>query len=155
MAKNLIRVLKCLMLFSCALLITLVFADNMTTYDINFDYIQHIMSIDDTHKHKNMLWRAVTNPLWHHICYIFIIVLEGIASALLWFGSYDLFRHNSKSWAQVALLFTLILYILFFFVIGSQWFASWQSTLWNAKTAAFPFIMLFAVTYLIINSHED
>jgi predicted small integral membrane protein len=51
-------------------------------------------------------------------------------------------------------LISLFLYIFGFFFIAGEWFASWQSVKWNAKTAAMPFIVTLGLTYLIFTQQE-
>lgn len=157
------RLTKCMLLMSCALLLTLVFIDNMTAYDINYEYIKHIMSMDTTFKHPSIYWRAVNNPIFYHICFALIIIYEGIASILMWLGVCALFKNlkrdsvqfqSAKQWGLVGLASTIVLYSFVFITIASQWFASWQSSTWNAKNAAIPFIMLFGITYLVLASKD-
>lgn len=158
------RLLKIILLLSCALLMSLAVIDNIFAYDINFEYIQHIMSMDTTFKHPHITWRAVQNPVIHHLCYILIILLEAVASVLLWMGVIYLLKYiksdsvqfqSAKEWGILGLLWTIGLYSLVFTTIASQWFASWQSSSWNAKSAAMPFIILLGITYLILAKKED
>jgi predicted small integral membrane protein len=158
------RLAKVMLLLSCALLLSIVCVDNIVAYDINFEYIQHIMSMDTTFKHPHLYWRAVNNPIFYHLCFGLIILIEGIVSILLWIGVYHLFKnlrrgHSdfqlAKQWGLMGLSLALILYSLIFFVIASQWFASWQSSLWNAKDAAIPFIILLGLTYLILAKEDE
>lgn len=155
---------KIILLLSSALSLSIVFADNILAYDINFEYIQHIMSMDTTLKHPKLYWRAVHNPILYHACFILIILFEGVSSLLLWIGAYHLIMkihaspsdfQSAKSWSLLGLLLALILYSFIFFTIASQWFASWQSALWNAKNASLPFIILLGLNYLILVKNEE
>lgn len=158
------RCAKIMLLISSAVLLSIVFADNILAYDINFEYIQHIMSMDTTLKHPMLHWRAVHNPFIYHACFILIIFFEGGSSVLLWMGAYHLIKkihaspsdfQSAKSWSLLGLLLALILYSFIFFTIASQWFASWQSSLWNAKNAALPFIILLGFNYLILAKEDE
>lgn len=158
-----IRFFKGLLLMSAALLLTSVFAGNIFLYDINFEYVQHIMSMDDTFHHPSLMLRAINNPLYYHIAYILIIVLEGLASIFLWLGVYHVFKNlaqtsmnfkKAKYWGMIGLLFSILIYSFVFFGIAGEWFASWQSTKWNAKSASLPFIFIFGIIYLILSQDE-
>lgn len=158
------RLAKVMLLLSCALLLSIVFVDNIFAYGINFEYIQHIMSMDTTFKHPQLYWRAINNPIFYHLCFALIILSEGVISILLWIGAFHLFKNikrdhsdfqSGKQWGLVGLSWALILYSLIFFTIASQWFASWQSSIWNAKNAATPFIILLGLTYLILAKENE
>lgn len=158
-----IRLLKAMLVVGCASLLFLAFVGNIFAYDVNFDYIKHIMSMDDIPKHPFLSWRAVYNPFYFHICYISIIAIEGIASLLLLIGVYHIINNLKKDplefsksiqWSQIGLLLSLVLYSLLFFMVGGEWYSSWQSSHWNAKSASMPFIMLLGITFLIISQKE-
>ncbi|MBS0285788.1 MAG: DUF2165 domain-containing protein [Proteobacteria bacterium] len=158
------RLTKLTLLFSCALLMTLAVLDNIFAYDINYDYVQHVMSMDTTFKHPHQYWRAVHNPFFYNLCLILIIIFEGVASIVLWVGTFYLLKNMksdkaqfqaAKQWGAVGLLLTLVLYSLIFMTIASQWFASWQSSIWNSKNASMPFIILFGLTYLLLVKEDE
>jgi len=158
------RLAKVVLLLSCAFLFSIVFVDNIFAYGINFEFIQHIMSMDTTFKHPQLYWRAINNAIFYHICFIFIILVEGIVTMLLWVGVFHLFKNIrreqaafqfAKQYGLLGLLLALILYSFIFFTIASQWFASWQSSTWNAKNASIPFIILLGLTYLILAKENE
>lgn len=158
-----IRLLKAMLVVSCASLLVLGFTGNIFAYDVNFEYIKNIMSMNDVPKHPFLSWRAVYNPFYYHVFYISIIVIEGIASLLLLTGIYHIIKNlksepreflQSIQWSQIGLLLSLVLYSLLFFMVGGEWFSSWQSSHWNAKSASMPFIMLLGITFLIISQKE-
>lgn len=161
---QIIRFLKGLLVLGCASLLSLAFLGNIFAYDINYVYLKNIMSMHEIPQHPYLNWRAVHNPFYFHVCYFVIIFLEGIISLLLWIGSYHLFKNfrknasvfsQSTQWCQIGLLLSLVLYSVLFFMIGGEWFASWQSAHWNAKAASMPFIMLQGLIFLIISQKEE
>lgn len=158
-----IRIFKILLLLSTAITLLLAFIGNIIAYDTNFEYTHHIMLMDDTFKDPHLMARAIQNPLYHHIAYIFIIILEGIASLFLWMGVLCAFKNiyqptlrfeDAKYWGNMGLLFSLWIYSFVFFTVAGQWFASWQSEQWNAKTASVPFLIILGITYLIFSQPE-
>lgn len=157
------RIVKATLVCNCALLLTIVFIDNIFAYSINYEYVQHVMSMDTTFKHAQVYWRAVHHPMYYHIALILIIIGEALASVLLWMGGVVLFKHirseatqfeNAKQFSLFGLLVAILLFSFAFFTIGSQWFASWQSTIWNAKNAIMPFLILCALTYLVVATKD-
>lgn len=162
--QTVIRLLQGSLLFSVAILLSLATLQNMIAYDINLTYVKHVLSMDDTFQHPTLMSRAITNPYFHHVGYIAIIILESIACILLWLGFLNLIKNikqpaplfrEAKQWGIIGLLFTLLIYALVFFVFGGEWFASWQSTKWNAKSASTPFIIFIGIIYLVFIQHPD
>lgn len=158
-----IRALKGLLLSAPAVLLSLAVIGNVFSYDINFEYIKHIMSMDTTFLHPKLMWRAVSNPIFYHLAYFFLIILELIASIFLWIGVITVFKNlyqstdkfeHAKQWGRAGLLLALFIYSFLFFTIANEWYSSWQSNIWNAKAIATPFIILFGITYLIFNQGE-
>ncbi len=158
-----IRFFKSVLLLCAASLLTIIFVGNVFLYDINFEYVKHIMSMDDTFHHQKLMLRAVNNPIYYHLAYLAIIILEGLASLFLWIGVYQLFKNitqsanrfnQAKYFGMMGLLFTLVIFIFIFFGIAGEWFASWQSNKWNSKGATMPFVLIFGIIYLILSQVE-
>ena len=51
---------------------------------------------------------------------------------------------RSKDLAIAGLTLRLLLYIVGFIVIGGEWFAMWQSQIWNGPQKAFEFVAMTA-----------
>ncbi len=158
-----VRLFKSLLLLSATSLLTAIFAGNVFTYDINYEYIKHIMSMDDTFQLPSLMSRSVSNPIYYHLSYLLIIALEGLASLFLWMGVYQIFKNmtqpvirfnQAKYWGMIGLLFALVIFTFIFFGIAGEWFASWQSNKWNAKGATTPFILIFGLIYVILSQDE-
>jgi predicted small integral membrane protein len=159
-----IRFCKILLLVSATLLLLLSFIDNLLAYDINYEYVKHVLSMDDTFKHPALIARSIHNPIYYHLSYVIIIVLEGLASMTLCLGVLKCFKNvtrtqqqfqQAKYWGQIGLLFSLFIYCCLFYVLGAEWFASWQSLKWNSKTASTPFIIFLGIIYLIFSQPDE
>jgi predicted small integral membrane protein len=67
------RLAKIALVASVALLLTIVVFNNLTDYNSNFGFIQHVMSMDTAFPNNRGMWRAITSPVLHHVFYALII----------------------------------------------------------------------------------
>ena len=150
-----------------ALYIFLVAVGNITDYDTNFAFVQHVLSRDTTNfgaaagtdLDPDVMWRAITDPVAWNIAYIGVIVWESAAALVLigaciaWLrafiirGAYDLPRTLST----IGLLMIVILFFGGFITIGGEWFQMWRSTAWNGLDPAFRNAVLAAITLVLIH----
>lgn len=144
---------------SVALFITIIAIHNMIDYQVNYDYLTQIMSMEHTFKSKVMS-HAITNPVLCHLALTMIIIWEVMASGILWFGAIKSFRNlndssnfeASKQLATIGLLFLLLMFGFIFYAIGGQYFASWQSQVYNSVHAAnkyFPFVGIITILWMM------
>src|SRR5689334_8941914 len=71
--------------------ILLVALGNITDYDTNFAFVQHVLSMDTTNfggrpgvgLDPDIMWRAITTPWMWNVAYVGIIVWESAAAVLL------------------------------------------------------------------------
>lgn len=163
--KNPLRLLQAFTLFSAGLFGLFVFAGNLMDYNSNYQFVVHVLSMDTTFEGNALMWRAIDNPVIHQIGYIGIILAEGVFAALGLIGGVKLFlRRNAdfraydraRVWGYAAYALGILIWFIGFIVIGSEWFAMWQSSSWNGKDTAMPIAMLltgFAVL-LALNGPE-
>lgn len=150
-----------------ALYIFLVALGNITDYDTNFAFVQHVLSMDTTNfgaapgtdLDPDVMWRAITDPVVWNIAYIGIIIWETVAALVLiaaciaWLrafitrGTYDLARILST----IGLLMIVILFFGGFITVGGEWFQMWRSTSWNGLDPAFRNAVLAAITLVLIH----
>ncbi|MBX3087605.1 MAG: DUF2165 domain-containing protein [Cryobacterium sp.] len=143
--KNPLRVLQALTLFLAGLYGLFVFAGNLMDYDSNYQFVRHVLSMDTTFEGNALMWRAIDSPVLHTIAYIGIITAEGVFAALGLIGgvkcylrrdgdaaSYD----SARKWGYAAYGLGFVIWFFGFIVIGSEWFAMWQSSIWNGKDTA-------------------
>lgn len=149
--KHPLRLLQSLTVFLAGLYGLFVFAGNLMDYDSNFQFVKHVLSMDTTFEGNALMWRAIDNEVVHHIGYIGIILAEGTFTALALIGAVKLFLrrdadtatyNRARSWGYAAYAVGLLIWFLGFIIIGSEWFAMWQSESWNGKDTAMPIAML-------------
>lgn len=151
--KHPLRLLQAFTLFSAGLYGLFVFMGNLMDYDSNYQFVKHVLSMDTTFEGNALMWRAITEPWMWTVGYIGIILAEGVFTALGLIGGIKLFlRRNSdaatfnaaKSWGYGAYGMGFLIWFIGFIVIGSEWFAMWQSSTWNGKDTAMPLAILWA-----------
>ncbi len=161
--KNPLRMLQSLTLFVAGLFGLFVFAGNLMDYDSNFQFVRHVLSMDTTFEGNSLMWRAIDAPVIHHIAYIGIIVAEGVFAFLALVGGVKLFLRRSadtvaynraRSWGYAAYGLGFIIWFFGFIVIGSEWFAMWQSSSWNGKDTAMGIATLWAGFAVLLAINE-
>jgi predicted small integral membrane protein len=122
----------------------LVAIGNITDFNTNQAFVQHVFEMDTTFGDDDMTWRAITSSAIQNIAYILIIAWEVlIAAVLIWAvvawvaalrgrAGYNRARRLSTlGWTMVLLLFAGG-----FIVVGGEWFVMWQSDEWNGLDPA-------------------
>lgn len=158
-----LRLLQAFTVFCAGLYGLFVFLGNLMDYDSNYQFVKHVLSMDTTFDGNALMWRAITEPWVWTVGYIGIIIAEGTFAALGLVGGVLLFlRRNADSvtydrartWGYAAYAVGLAIWFIGFIVIGSEWFAMWQSSSWNGKDTAMPLAILWAIfaTLLAMNA---
>jgi len=151
--KHPLRLLQALTLFLAGTFGLFVFAGNLMDYDSNFQFVRHVLSMDTTFEGNALMWRAIDSPVIHHIAYIGIIIAECLFAALGIIGGVKLFRLRDASvaaydkariWGYAAYGLGFLIWFVGFIIIGSEWFAMWQSSIWNGKDTAMGISTLWA-----------
>jgi predicted small integral membrane protein len=57
-----VRSCKIALVAAVALFFTLVAVGNITDYDSNWQFVQHVLSMDTTFPDSKIHWRAITDP---------------------------------------------------------------------------------------------
>lgn len=122
-----------------------VFLGNLLDYNSNYEYVKHVLSMDTTFEGNNLMWRAITTEGLQAAAYWAIITVEGLVavfglSAGIWMLTklkkpYEQFV-AAKTLGYYAFMLGFLLWFVGFIVIGSEWFAMWQSEIWNGKQTA-------------------
>lgn len=161
--KHPLRLLQSLTLFLAGLFALFVFAGNLMDYDSNFQFVKHVLSMDTTFEGNALMWRAIDNTAVHHVAYIGIIVAEAVFAGLALIGGVKLFLlraadtasyDRARSWGYAAYGLGFVIWFLGFVVIGSEWFAMWQSSSWNGKDTAMGLSMLWAGFAVLLALNE-
>lgn len=156
------RLGKIMLVALAALYATLVAINNITDYGSNFQFVQHVLSMDTTFPENRLMWRAIESRVLLHACYIVIILVEAMVAVLGWMGVIVLWsvRHDSdgfntnKSLAMLALMLGIGLWFGGFIVVGGEWFLMWQSKIWNGIDASFRVSALFAMILIILTMND-
>lgn len=75
-----IRIVKVIIVGSLAVFAFLVTFDNITDYSSNFEFVQHVLSMDTIFPGSALSYRRVTSPALWHAAYIVIILGEGLTA---------------------------------------------------------------------------
>lgn len=134
-----------------ALQLALITIGNITDYDTNHAFVQHVFAMDTTFKSPAMMWRAITSPGLVTAAYVLIIVWEGLAAIALiaavvaWIrGSEQAGRLSSLGWLMEAMLFGGG-----FIAIGGEYFEMWESSKWNGLTPALQNLIIASVGLIL------
>src|SRR5437867_1675445 len=88
-----IRAAKAALVAAVALFASLVTFGNLTDYNTNFVFVQHVLSMDTIFPFSTIKYRAITAPALHHAAYGLIIAAEAATAVLCWIGAVLLVRH--------------------------------------------------------------
>ncbi len=155
------KIVMCLTLAAFALLCA---ADNVWDYGANFDFVRHVLSMDTTFHDPLIMGRAVTAPPLWHAGYWLIIAGETLTGLLFAVGAWAMWiaRYGSagafqraKHWAIVGALAGFMVWFFGFMVIGGEWFAMWQSRIWNGQEGAFRFYLTLLAVLIFVNQRDD
>ncbi len=157
-----LRVLKAVLVGMVGVFALLVAVNNVVDYNSNFNFVQHVLSMDTTFEGNRLLWRAIKEPWLHHVAYAVIIVCELTTGLLGVVGAWQMFArrhffpefHKALMLASWGLLTGLLLWFGGFMVVGGEWFVMWQSRSWNGQEAAFRFLVSIVTTLIFIHLPE-
>ena len=156
-----VRACKVALVAAVALFFTCVAFGNITDYDSNWQFVQHVLSMDTTFPNSKLHWRAVTDTNVQHGAYWLIIGTQATTAVLLWRTSVPIRYHSesrvarARALAVAGLTVGLLLYMVGFVTIGGEWFAMWQSVTWNGQQKAFEFIAIIGAVLLVLLLPEE
>lgn len=151
-----VRLCKIVLVAACALHWTVVVFNNLVDYGTNFEFVQHVLSMDTVRPANQNSWRAIHQPWLHHSLYFGIIAWETLAMATCWLGAWRCLRlrgaprsefERSKTTAVVGLTMVLLLFFSGFITVGGEFYMMWQSSQWSGVD---PAGRLFAIHALIL-----
>jgi predicted small integral membrane protein len=157
------RLSKIALLAAVALFMALIAFNNITDYGSNFDFVQHVLSMDTTFPGNQLKWRAISTPALHHAFYWTIIAWEALSGLGIAAGALALWRarrqsaavfNATKSLAVGALTANLILWFTAFLTVGAEWFLMWQSQVWNGQMAATRMFTCVGLVLLILKTPD-
>jgi predicted small integral membrane protein len=113
--------------------------------------------MDTTFPNSGLQWRAIADPTIQAAGYWLIIATETLVAVTLWAGSLRLLAaiggedfDEAKTIAVCGLSLGLSLYAVGFVAVGGEWFAMWQSQIWNGEHKAFDFIGMIGVVLVVL-----
>ena len=157
-----IRVTKAIVCLPVALFGLLVAADNVVDFDMNYAFVQHVLSMD-TIPDKRLIGRAITDPNIWRLSYAAIIMGEGLTGLCFLAAAIALLIQlrasparfeRAKMWAVVGGAVGFLVWFLGFLVIGGEWFQMWQSPTWNGQQPAFRFVVIILAVLIFIMQPE-
>ncbi len=141
-----VRIAKVILIAGLAAFALIVAYDNVIDYGSNYEFVKHVLSMDTTFAGSVLQYRAITSETMWHAAYALIIAAEGATGLLLAFGALALLSrlrssaetfNRAKVWAVAGLAIGFGLWFFGFLVVAGEYFAMWQSKLWNGQEAAF------------------
>ena len=148
------------------LYIFLVALGNITDFDTNQAFVQHVLAMDTinfgagegVNIDQDVAWRAIESPLIQNIAYNGVIIWETLAAVVL-LASVWLWLRAAKTrsfdaprrLATIGLLMILILFMGGFITVGGEWFQMWRSVEWNGLEPAFRNSVLAAFGLVLIH----
>jgi len=112
----------------------------------NYQFVRHVLSMDTTFPDNALRPRAIDSETLWPAAHAVIIAAEASTGLLLPLGavvllgrlraSVKIFNH-AKLWAVAGLTLGFCLWFFDFIVIGGEYFAMWQSKIWNGQGGAF------------------
>jgi predicted small integral membrane protein len=158
------RVAKIAMVAAIAAFATLVASGNITDYGTNFEFVQHVLSMDSVFPSSTITYRAITSPTLHHAAYAVIIAAEALTAVLCWIGAVALLRrlrapagafNRAKTLSIAGLTLGFLVWQLGFMTIGGEWFGMWQSAKWNGVPSAFRFAMVIVAVLIFVAMRDE
>ena len=154
-----LRAAKAATVAAIALFASLVTFGNLTDYNTNFVFVEHVLSMDTIFPFSTIKYRAITNPALHHAAYALIIATQAATAVLSWIGAGALARrlradavafNRAKSFAVVGLTLGFLLWQVGFMSIGGEWFGMWQSQTWDGVQSAFRFVIVIMAVLIFV-----
>jgi predicted small integral membrane protein len=158
-----LRFAKVALVAALALYYTLVVFNNLTDYDSNFQFVRHVLMMDSTFPGNGGMWRALNQPAWHTLFYVVIILWEAATAVLCGWGAARLARawrgaadgfNRSKNLAIAGLTLAMLMWLVAFLVVGSEWFLMWQSKTWNGREPAFHMFIVTGIVLLFVAQRD-
>src|SRR5258705_8933262 len=159
----LFRVAKIISVASIALMSLLVVFGNTTDYFTNFLIVEHVLKMDTTFPESHTHYRSIDSTIFFHAGYILIILLETLMAFCCIKGSWLLFKnlrsnnvlfHASKNWAVAGIIIGIVIWFLGFEVVGGEWFAMWQSKIWNGLSSAERIVSFLELILILLHLKE-
>jgi predicted small integral membrane protein len=157
------RLMKTAMVASTALFALLVAFNNVVDYGSNYEFVRHTLSMDTTFPGNTLMGRAITDPTLWTAAYWSIILVEAVTGIVLAWATLQLainvpagaVRFNAaKTYVVVGAGLGFLLWFTGFMAVGGEWFAMWQSKVWNGQASAFRFYVTLLLVVIVVNQPD-
>ena len=154
-----LRAAKAATVAAVALFASLVAFGNLTDYNTNFVFVEHVLSMDTIFPFSTIKYRAITSPTLHEAAYAIIIAAEVLIAVLCWIGAVMLLLrlradaatfNRAKTFSVLGLASGFLLWQVGFMSIGGEWFGMWQSQQWNGVPSAFRFVVTIIAVLIFV-----
>ena len=151
-----IRLSKCALLAAIAFYYSLVVFSNLTDYESNHLFVEHVLTMDSIAPGTHEQWRAIPSARIQTLFYVSIISWEFVTAVLCWWGTARLLsklRAGAPEWnaakpmAIGALTLGCLMWFVAFLSVGAEWFLMWQSRTWNGQEEA---SRMFAIMGIVL-----
>ena len=158
------RLTKIAMIAALAAFALIVAYDNIIDYSSNYEFVKHVLSMDTTFAGNTLRSRAITDETMWHAAFALIIAVEAVTGLLLALGALVLLvRLNSpaaifnraKVFAVAGLALGFGLWFFGFLVVAGEYFAMWQSKIWNGQEAAFRITAVILGVLIFVSMPDD
>ena len=160
-----LRLAKIVMVTALGAFAFIVTYDNIVDYGSNYEFVRHVLSMDTTFPGNALMRRAISDETVWRWAYAAIIVTEWATGLLLAAGALALLArlrapapafNRAKAWAAAGLALGFGLWFFGFMVVAGEYFAMWQSKMWNGQEAAFRIstAMLGALIFITLPDGE-
>ncbi|MFZ2077726.1 MAG: DUF2165 domain-containing protein [Xanthobacteraceae bacterium] len=158
------RLAKVTMVAALAVYAFIVAYDNIVDYGSNYEFVRHVLTMDTIFDASTLKYRAIYNETMWRVAYALIIGVEGLTGLLLTFGAIALLKrltapakifNQSKICAVVGLTVGFGLWFGGFMVIAGEYFAMWQSKVWNGQEAAFRITAIILGVLIYVTLPDD
>ena len=158
------RLTKIAMIAALAAFALIVAYDNIIDYSSNYEFVKHVLSMDTTFAGNALRSRAITNETVWHAAYAVIIAVETATGLLLACAALVLLVrlnspaaifNRSKILAVAGLALGFGLWFFGFLVVAGEYFAMWQSKIWNGQDAAFRITAVILGVLIFVSMPDD
>ncbi|ELV7529098.1 DUF2165 domain-containing protein [Edwardsiella ictaluri] len=161
------KIFKSLLAISIALFGLLVGSGNILDYGTNWQFVQHVLSMDSMEPWLNgqaLQGRAVTSVTVQQTAYTLIILGELVFGFVCFWGGvlmlHGSFVSRPERYIRGKALFTLgcipalLVWYTGFAVIGGEYFAMWANQ-WNGQMKSYTFISFIILSLMYISQAES
>lgn len=150
------RLLKILMIGGLAVLCGFITAGNIHDPGSNLLFVQHVFSMDTIIPVSAMADHALPIPVLWRVGFWLIVTGEGLTAAFFALATVELLRvrtagardfHRAKRFVFAGAACGFLVWFVGFLAVGGEWFAMWQSQIWNGQQPAF---RIFASILLVL-----